>query len=81
MPPIMGAAAFIMAEYANIPYSEVVKAALIPALISITSLFCITHLEAAKHKIKKLSAEHIPEFFKTLLGGLHYLTVMGVLAL
>jgi len=48
MPPIMGAAAFIIAEYLNVPYIEVVKAAIIPALVSYAALFYITHLEALK---------------------------------
>jgi TRAP transporter 4TM/12TM fusion protein len=48
MPPIMGAAAFIIAEYVNVPYLDVVKAAVIPALVSYFGLFCITHLEASK---------------------------------
>jgi len=46
MPPVMGAAAFIMAEYCNLDYFEVVRAAFIPAIISYIALFYITHLEA-----------------------------------
>lgn len=48
MPPVMGAAAFIMVEYVGIPYAEVVKHAFLPAIISYISLFYIVHLEAAK---------------------------------
>ena len=48
MPPIMGAAAFIIAEYCNMPYMEVVKAAFIPAVASYIALMYITHLEAVK---------------------------------
>jgi TRAP transporter 4TM/12TM fusion protein len=72
MPPIMGAAAFIIAEYVNVPYLEVVKAAAIPALASYFGLFCITHLEASKLGIKGLSPPDIPRFFQTLKQGFHY---------
>ena len=52
MPPVMGAAAFIMAEIVGIPYSNVMQAALIPALLFFTSLFFVVHLQAAKSDIK-----------------------------
>jgi TRAP transporter 4TM/12TM fusion protein len=48
MPPVMGAAAFLMVEYVGIPYSEIVKHALLPALLSYFGLFYIVHLEAVK---------------------------------
>ena len=79
MPPIMGAAAFIIAEYVNVPYLEVVKAAAIPAFASYFGLFCITHLEASKLGIKGLSPPDIPRFFRTLKGGIHYLIPLGML--
>ena len=47
-PPIMGAAAFIIAEYVNVPYIEVVKAAAVPAFASYAALFYIVHIEASK---------------------------------
>ena len=79
MPPIMGAAAFIIAEYVNVPYLEVVKAAAIPALASYFGLFCITHLEASKLGIKGVPRKDLPNFFTTLRGGSHYLLPIGVL--
>ena len=79
MPPIMGAAAFIIAEYVNVPYIEVVKAAAIPAFVSYFGLFCITHLEASKLGIKGLARVDIPNFFSTLKNGMHYLIPIGVL--
>ena len=48
MPPVMGAAAFLMVEYVGIPYSEIVKHALLPAVLSYIGLFYIVHLEALK---------------------------------
>jgi TRAP transporter 4TM/12TM fusion protein len=79
MPPIMGAAAFIIAEYVNVPYIEVVKAAAIPAIASYFGLFCITHLEASKLGIKGLPKEDIPDFLRTLLAGIHYMIPLIVL--
>lgn len=48
MPPVMGAAAFLMVEYVGIPYTQIVKHALLPALISYIALFYMVHLEALK---------------------------------
>jgi len=76
MPPIMGAAAFIIAEYCNLPYFQVVKAAFIPAIISYIALIYITHLEASKLGLKGLKKEQLPLFFRTLLSGLHFLIPM-----
>jgi len=73
MPPIMGAAAFIIAEYVNVPYLEVVKAAAVPAFASYAALFYLTHLEASKLGMRGLSKEELPNFFRTLRYGLHYL--------
>ncbi len=52
MPPVMGAAAFLMVEYVGIPYSQVVKHAILPALTSYIALFYIVHLEAVKADIR-----------------------------
>ena len=73
MPPIMGAAAFIIAEYCSLSYFEVVRAAFIPAIISYIALIYITHLEASKLGLQGLPRDQIPRFFKTFLGGLQYL--------
>lgn len=79
MPPIMGAAAFIIAEYVNVPYVEVIKAATIPALVSYFGLLCITHLEASKLGIKGLPREDLPDFIQTLKKGIHFILPLGVL--
>ena len=52
MPPVMGAAAFLMVEYVGIPYTQVLKHAVLPALISYIALFYIVHLEAMKSDIR-----------------------------
>lgn len=79
MPPIMGAAAFIMAEIIGVPYIEIVKAAFIPALLSYTAIFSIVHLEAVKENIRGLTKEEIPPMLKTFLSGAHFLIPLGVL--
>jgi TRAP transporter 4TM/12TM fusion protein len=78
-PPIMGAAAFIIAEYVNVPYVEVIKAAAIPAFASYAALFYITHIEASKLGLRGLSRAELPTFFKTLLSGAHYLVPLIML--
>lgn len=73
MPPIMGAAAFIIAEYCNMTYLEVVRAAAIPAFISYLALIYITHLEAGKLNLKPIPRDELPRFWPTFLGGIHFL--------
>ncbi|VAX20925.1 TRAP-type uncharacterized transport system, fused permease component [hydrothermal vent metagenome] len=79
MPPIMGAAAFIIAEFLGITYFEVVRAAIIPALASYLTLFYISHLEALKLGLKGAAKEDVPKFFPTLLRGAHYLVPVAAL--
>jgi len=78
-PPIMGAAAFIIAEYVNVPYVEVIKAAAIPAFASYAALFYITHIEASKLGLRGLPRRELPPFWKTLFGGTHYLIPLCML--
>ena len=73
MPPIMGAAAFIMAEFLGMAYTDVVISAFIPAFVSYFALFYIVHLEALKLGLKGLKKEDLPEKLKTFLQGIHYL--------
>ncbi|ETR72829.1 MAG: TRAP-type transporter, 4TM/12TM fusion protein (permease) [Candidatus Magnetoglobus multicellularis str. Araruama] len=72
-PPIMGAAAFIIAEYVNVPYIEVIKAAAIPAFASYAALFFISHIEASKLGLQGIPRQDLPPFFLTLFKGMHYL--------
>jgi len=78
-PPIMGAAAFIIAEYVNVPYVDVIKAAAIPAFASYAALFFITHIEASKLGLQGLTRAELPRFFKTLMSGVHYLVPICML--
>ncbi|NJB67276.1 TRAP transporter 4TM/12TM fusion protein [Desulfobaculum xiamenense] len=78
-PPIMGAAAFIIAEYVNVPYIEVVKAAAIPAFVSYAALIFISHIEASKLGLKGIPRAELPPFFATLVSGLHFLLPLSML--
>ncbi len=73
MPPIMGAAAFIIAEYCNLEYVEVIRAAFIPAVVSYIALMYITHLEASKLGLEGIAKEELPQFWKTFIAGVHFL--------
>lgn len=78
-PPIMGAAAFIIAEYVNVPYVEVIKAAAIPAFASYAALFYITHIEASKLGLKGMSKAELPQFIKTFISGIHFIIPLVIL--
>ncbi|MEL7290732.1 MAG: TRAP transporter permease [Pseudomonadota bacterium] len=67
-PPIMGAAAFLMVEYVGISYVEVIKAAILPALISYIALIYIVHLEACKAGMTGLPRRHTPKLIHSLLS-------------
>jgi TRAP transporter 4TM/12TM fusion protein len=79
MPPIMGAAAFIIAELVGISYFDVIVAAIIPALVAYIGLLYISHLEALKLGLKRMPAIDIPPLGKTFLGGAHFLVPILVL--
>ena len=78
MPPVMGAAAFLMAEFLAVPYSAIVSAALIPALLYYVSLFIQADLEAAKLGIRAVPKDQIPSGRK-VLTGMHFAFAFAVL--
>ena len=69
MPPIMGAAAFIMAEFLGVPYIEIAKAAIFPAIFYYFALFMAVDFRAAKIGLRGLSREQLPNLLKTLKTG------------
>lgn len=83
MPPVMGAAAFLMVEYVGIPYSEVVKHAVIPATISYIALVYIVHLEAVKTGMRGLPRAYPPSpWLRWLLGiafGVMSISILSLL--
>ncbi len=79
MPPVMGAAAFIMAEFLQVPYSSVVIAAIIPSALYYAALFMHVDLEAAKHRIGAAKVENPPKFTEVLKSGWHFPIPMAFL--
>ena len=66
MPPIMGAAAFLMADYINVPYSKIVVVAILPAVLYFAGIFIAVHLEAKKEGLRGLSKAELPKFLPLL---------------
>lgn len=79
MPPIMGAAAFIIAETCNLAYVEVIKAAAIPAFISYIALMYISHLEASKLGLQGIPRSELPRFWPTFVKGIHFMIPLVLL--
>ena len=73
MPPIMGAAAFIIAEFLGLAYTDVIMAAAIPAFVSYFALFYIVHLEAKKLGIKGEDPSKLQRAFDIFKSGIHYI--------
>jgi TRAP transporter 4TM/12TM fusion protein len=72
MPPVMGAAAFIMAEFLQVSYGAVCIAAVIPSLLYYAALFLHVDLEAAKHKIGAAQVDNVPSFIEVIKSGWHF---------
>jgi len=72
MPPIMGAAAFIIAEILGVSYMEVCKAAILPALLYYVAVFASTHVEALKKGLRGLTKAEVPRLLPTLSKGFHF---------
>jgi TRAP transporter 4TM/12TM fusion protein len=72
MPPVMGVAAFVMAEFLQVPYSEVALAALIPAILFYCALFIQVDLEAARSDIKPMDPAEIPRLREVLKNGWYF---------
>lgn len=67
MPPVMGAAAFLMAENLGLPFGEIIKAAVIPALLYFTGIYIMTDLEARKLGLEGMKKEELPKFSKVMM--------------
>jgi TRAP transporter 4TM/12TM fusion protein len=79
LPPIMGAGAFIMAEMMGVPYVEIVKVAIIPALMYFLVVFLFVDILARKHGIHGIPAVDLPRLWTTLAGGFHFLLPLVLL--
>ena len=78
MPPIMGAAAFLMADYVGVPYSNIVVRAILPAVLYFAGVFITVHLEAKKEGLRGLTKEELPRL-KPLLKQIYLLLPLIIL--
>jgi TRAP transporter 4TM/12TM fusion protein len=79
MPPVMGAVAFIMAETLNVPYSEIVKAAIIPALLYYFTAFWMVHLEAGAKGLLSIPKDELPNPWRALKENWHLVLPLAAL--
>ncbi|HDZ89145.1 MAG TPA: TRAP transporter permease [Deltaproteobacteria bacterium] len=79
MPPIMGAGAFLMAEFTQTPYLEIIKIAFIPAVLYFFSVILFAHLEAQKVGIGGKPKEVIARLGKTIKKGIHFIIPVAIL--
>ena len=78
-PPVMGAAAFIIAEFLRINYLWVVVAAIVPTILYFATIYFMVHLEAEKHGIKRIARDRLPRFRDVLARGWHLLLALAIL--
>src|SRR5690606_36967276 len=79
MPPVMGAVAFIMAETLNIPYVQVVWAAIVPAMLYFVTVFVMVHLEAGRLGLKGMKKEDLPSPLAALRKGWYLILPLAAL--
>jgi len=79
MPPVMGAAAFVMAEMLNVPYASICVAAFIPAVLYYMCIFVVIDLEAARKGLAGLPKEELPDMKKAFKEGWHFLFSIATL--
>ncbi len=79
MPPVMGAAAFVMVEYTGIPYIEIIKAAAVPCILSYCAILFMVHLEAVKAGIQGIPRDQLPPVVQILRERGHLLLPFFVL--
>ena len=80
MPPIMGAAAFLMADIMGVPYSDILVRAILPAILYFTGIFIAVHLEAKKYGLTGIPAEKLPRFGR-LIRRIYLLTPLVLLVI
>ena len=79
MPPIMGAGAFLMAEFTNTSYLTIIKVALVPAIMYYITVLFFVHFEARKEGLRGQPRENLPPILDTLREGLHFIIPVGIL--
>lgn len=79
MPPIMGAGAFLMAEFTNTSYLTIIKVALMPAIMYYFAVLIFVHYEAKKFGLKGQPKENLPKVLEVIKNGLHFIVPVGIL--
>jgi TRAP transporter 4TM/12TM fusion protein len=79
MPPIMGAGAFLIAEFTRVPYIDIVKMSILPAILYFATVYLFVDIIAAKRGMKGMSAAEMPKVGEVFGRGWHYLIPLGVL--
>lgn len=79
LPPIMGAGAFLMAEYTGLPYAEIVRLSVLPALLYFATVYLFVDIIAAKRGMRGLTREELPKLRQVFADGWYYLVPLGVL--
>ncbi|MBW6464328.1 MAG: TRAP transporter fused permease subunit, partial [Firmicutes bacterium] len=79
LPPVMGAAAFVMAEYIGVPYVTVMVAAIIPALLYFITSFFMVHYRALKENLRPVPKDELPKLSEVMKNGFYYFTPLLIL--
>ncbi|HLR81993.1 MAG TPA: TRAP transporter permease [Paenalcaligenes sp.] len=78
-PPLMGAGAFLIAEYTRLPYLDIVKVSVFPAILYFFTVYLFVHIIAVKRNMKGMSTEDLPVLRATMLRGWYFLIPLGLL--
>ena len=79
LPPIMGAGAFLMAEYTGLPYAEIVRLSILPALMYFATVYLFVDIIAAKRGMRGMSRAELPQIRDVMRDGWYYLVPLGIL--
>ncbi|WP_431026405.1 TRAP transporter permease [Halomonas sp. H5] len=79
MPPLMGAGAFLIAEYTRVPYLEVVKVSILPAVLYFATVYLFVHIIALKQGMQGMARAELPQMREVMREGWHFLLPLGVL--
>jgi TRAP transporter 4TM/12TM fusion protein len=79
MPPLMGAGAFLMSEFTQTPYIEIVLVSIFPAFLYFMAVYLLVHIAAVKQGMKGLSSEELPQVSQVLRDGWHFLLPLVIL--
>ncbi|SBR51013.1 MULTISPECIES: TRAP transporter permease [unclassified Halomonas] len=79
MPPLMGAGAFLIAEYTNTPYLEIVKISILPAIMYFATVYLFVHIIALKQGMQGMAKSELPQMRQVMRDGWHFLLPLAVL--